>query len=98
MAVILSSELVERPRHLKSLEVIRHENQSTPDRVGSALRGQLGSDRELVDRHGVAVQVPEVELRPSVVAGEHLIVVEDDRVHLVGVVELGALMLVNDQR
>jgi hypothetical protein len=35
LAVILGSELMERLRHLKSLEVVRHEYQTTSNRVGS---------------------------------------------------------------
>lgn len=44
------------------------------------------------------MEVPEVELWPSVVAGEDLVVVKDDRVHLVRVVELRSLVLVDDER
>ena len=56
------------------------------------------------------MEVPEVELGPSIVAGEDLTmfsffffififpVVEDDRVHLVRVVELCSLVLVDDER
>jgi hypothetical protein len=40
----------------------------------------------------------EVELRASIVAGEDLAVVQDDCVDLVGAVELGPFVLVDDQR
>jgi hypothetical protein len=45
----------------------------------------------------VAVKVSEVELGPGIVACEHLIIVKDDSVDLVGVVELSTLVLVDDQ-
>lgn len=45
----------------------------------------------------MAVEVSEVELWASIVAGEHLIIVEDNGVHLVGVVELSALVFVDNQ-
>ena len=44
------------------------------------------------------MEVPEVELRSSIIAGEDLAVVQDDRVHLVRVVELRSLVLVHDER
>jgi hypothetical protein len=44
------------------------------------------------------MEMSEVELWASIVAGEHLIVVEDDCVHLMGVVELSPLVFVDDQR
>ena len=58
----------------------------------------LGSDRELVDRHDVAVKMPEVELGSSIVACKHRVIVQDNRVHLMRVVELCTFVLVNDER
>jgi hypothetical protein len=46
----------------------------------------------------VSVEVLEKELWSGVVRSEDLVVVQDYRVHLVGVVELGSSMLVDDQR
>jgi len=43
------------------------------------------------------MEVPEVKLWSGIVAGEDLIVVEHDCVHLVRVVELGAPVLVDDK-
>ena len=40
----------------------------------------------------------EVELRSGIVAREHLFVVEDYRIYLMGVIELGSLVFVDNQR
>jgi hypothetical protein len=45
----------------------------------------------------VVVKMPEVELRPGIVAGKDLVVVQDNRVDLVRVVELCTFVLVNDE-
>lgn len=98
LTVVICREFMEGSRHLEALQIICHEDESPSDRVSTAPRCQLRPDGEFIDCHGVSVEVLEKELWSGVVRSEDLVVVQDYRVHLVGVVKLGSSMLVDDQR